>query len=97
MTFPDTLRQSQNAVMQTLLDRNAQYGDSYKMSAAVLRFIFPDGIKPEMYGVAHKMMETFQIFRRIANKPQKRDAFVDWAGWAVLALMEFDEAQEGGQ
>ena len=93
MTFQDSLRQSQNAVMQTLLDRHAEYGDSYKRIEEYLRLIWPDGIPPEMYGTAHRFMEDFQIKRRIAADPAKRDSRIDRVGWALLDLIEFDERE----
>lgn len=66
--------------------KQAAYGDSFGRSGAVLRVLYPDGIKPEQYDDALAVVRIVDKLFRVANQ---RDAFNespgrDIAGYGML-------------
>ena len=64
------------------------YGDSFGRSGAVLREMFPDGIKPSQYGDLLTIARILDKLFRLANHPQafNESPYRDICGYALLGM-----------
>ena len=64
------------------------YGDSFGRSGAVLREMFPDGIKPNQYGDLLTIARILDKLFRLANQPKAFDEspYRDICGYALLGI-----------
>lgn len=64
------------------------YGDSFGRSGAVLREMFPDGIKPNQYGDLLTIARILDKLFRLANNPEAFDEspYRDICGYALLGI-----------
>jgi len=64
------------------------YGDSFGRSGAVLREMFPDGIKPNQYGDLLTIARILDKLFRLANNPEAfgESPYRDICGYALLGI-----------
>ena len=64
------------------------YGDSFGRSGAVLREMFPDGIKPNQYGDLLTIARILDKLFRLANQPNafNESPYRDICGYALLGI-----------
>lgn len=64
------------------------YGDSFGRSGAVLREMFPNGIRPEQYGDLLTIARILDKLFRLANHPEAFDEspYRDICGYALLGI-----------
>jgi hypothetical protein len=69
-------------------EKQEAYGDSFGRSGAVLREMFPDGIKPEQYGDLLTIARILDKLFRLANNPGAFDEspYRDICGYALLGI-----------
>lgn len=73
-----------------LVDRKQrEYGDSRGKSAAILRALYPDGIRPDQYHDVLGVARVIDKLSRIANGNQgEENAWADLAGYGLLGTMD---------
>lgn len=73
-----------------LVDRKQrEYGDSWGKAAAILRALYPDGIKPDQYHDVLGVARVIDKLSRIANGNQgEENAWADLAGYGLLGTMD---------
>lgn len=93
MTDYESLGKEIGAVVQ---QKQLAYGDSFGKSGAVIRQLYPDGIKPEQYDDALCVVRIVDKLFRIATS---KDAFgespyVDLCGYALLGAARQEGPRE---
>jgi hypothetical protein len=73
-------------VSKTVCDKQAAYGDSFGKSGAVMKILYPDGIRPDQYDDALCVVRIIDKLFRIATS---KDAFgespyADICGYSLL-------------
>ena len=69
-------------------EKQASYGDSFGRSGAVLRILYPAGVKPEQYG---DLLAVARVLDKLFRVATDRDAFgedpwQDICGYSLLAV-----------
>lgn len=69
-------------------EKNTSYGDSFKNSGEIFKFLFPDGIPPEKYTIALALVRILDKVFRLATNPNynNENCWQDIAGYAILML-----------
>lgn len=69
-------------------EKNQAYGDSFKHSGEIMKFLFPDGIPPEKYIVALALVRIIDKIFRLATNPtyNNENCWKDMAGYCILML-----------
>jgi hypothetical protein len=69
-------------------EKQRAYGDSFGRSGAVLREMFPDGIKPNQYGDLLTIARILDKLFRLANQPDafNESPYRDICGYALLGI-----------
>jgi len=69
-------------------EKQQQYGDSFGRAGAVLRVLFPDGIKPERYDEVLTLARVLDKLFRIAqdNDPTGESPWKDIMGYSLLSV-----------
>lgn len=67
-------------------EKNAAYGDSFKNSGEIMKFLFPKGIPPEKYQISLALVRILDKIFRIATNPgyNNEDPWKDIAGYCIL-------------
>ena len=75
-------------VLDTVIKKNASYGDSATKSGDILRLLCPDGIKPEQYNdlqlIVRILDKVCRIMSGTIDNQALLDAYADIAGYGVL-------------
>lgn len=81
-------RAAGEAVGQLVADKQAAYGDSFGKSHAVIRTLYPDGIRPDQYHQVLTLVRIIDKMFRIANHPDAfgESPYQDIAGYALLGM-----------
>lgn len=83
---------------ETLIKKNRAYGDSVNKNQAVLRALYPDGVKPEQFQdflFVVRMLDKVARICRGDNSAFNEDAWFDLAGYAVLRMAQnYTEAED---
>lgn len=76
----------------SLVDRKQkEYGDSWGKAAAILRTLYPDGIKPGQYHDVLGVARVIDKLSRIANGNQgEENAWRDIGGYGLLGSVDKD-------
>lgn len=86
------------AVGETVVTKNAAYGDAFAKAGAFLRLAFPEKILPEQYEDMLGIVRVFDKLMRIATdkKALDEDPWKDIAGYGVLgvAAQKLQEARK---
>lgn len=70
-------------------EKQKQYGDSWGKAAAILRTLYPDGIRPEQYHDVLGVARVIDKLSRIANGNQgEENAWQDIGGYGLLGSMD---------
>jgi len=75
----------------TLVEKNRAYGDSVNKNQAILRALYPDGVKPDQFQdflFIVRMMDKVARICRGDNTTFNEDAWFDLAGYAVLRMAQ---------
>lgn len=91
-----TLEQMGLILGRVLKAKNIAYGDSFAKSPRLLEFFFPNGIKPEQYGIAIFILRLGdKIGRMVANNdPGGENPVFDIAGYAMLQQLSSIKSEE---
>ena len=67
-------------------EKNANYGDSFRNSGEIMKFLFPNGIPPEKYKISLALVRILDKIFRIATNPgyNNEDPWRDIAGYCIL-------------
>mgnify|MGYP001578074452 CR=1 FL=1 len=97
MAAPDYIALAQQ-VGELVTEKNAAYGDAFGRSGAVLRILYPDGIRPEQYDDALAVTRIVDKLFRIANGSQgdREDPAKDICGYGLLMWARQKEAEKPG-
>jgi hypothetical protein len=76
--------------------KNHAYGDSFRLTGAILKILYPKGVKPEQYD---DMLAVARVLDKIFRIATDRDAlgenpWVDIAGYAILRARQLKEKPE---
>lgn len=93
---PSTYHQLSAALADTVVTKQAAYGDSFGKSGAVMRILYPEGIPPEKLDDALTIVRVLDKLFRIATD---RDAlgespWNDIQGYALLAVARLKQRRE---
>lgn len=77
---------------QLVADKNASYGDSVMRTAALLKVLYPNGIRPENYGSA---LLTVRVLDKISRDATMVDVenWRDIAGYGLLGWRMAEKVQ----
>lgn len=77
-------------VINTVIDKQKAYGDSFGNMGKILRVLYPDGIKPEQYDDMLAVTRIQDKIFRIANKKSAfgESPYKDICGYALLGLVK---------
>ncbi len=77
--------------------KNKAYGNSFDVSGAFLRLLYPAGIKPEQYDDALAMVRIFDKQKRIATDKDAlgESPYKDIVGYGLLGLRRSQEDKTG--
>ena len=80
-------------------EKNAAYGDSFGKSAAFLKLLYPDGVKPEQYADMLALVRMFDKQMRIATAKDAlgENHYRDLAGYSLLGMALDRKEKTGGQ
>lgn len=69
-------------------EKNQAYGDSFKHSGEIMKFLFPDGIPPDKYIITLALVRILDKIFRLATNPtyNNENCWQDIAGYCVLML-----------
>jgi hypothetical protein len=69
-------------------ERNINYGDSFKNSGEILKFLFPNGIPQDKYTVCLALVRILDKIFRLATNPtyNNENCWKDIAGYCILML-----------
>ena len=69
-------------------EKNTAYGDSFKHSGEILKFLYPNGIPIEKYTTRLALVRILDKIFRLATNPNynNENCWQDIAGYAVLML-----------
>lgn len=67
-------------------EKNFAYGDSFKHSGEILKFLFPNGITPDKYTVCLALVRILDKIFRLATNPSynSENCWHDIAGYCIL-------------
>jgi len=84
---------------KVLKGKNIAYGDYFAKSPKLLEFLFPNGIKPDQYGIAIFILRIGdKIGRMVANNdPGGESPAFDIAGYAMLQQLTSVKSDEDFQ
>lgn len=69
--------------------KQKEYGDSWGKAAAILRALYPDGIKPDQYHDVLGVARVIDKLSRISNGNQgEENAWADLAGYGLLGSLD---------
>ena len=92
--FEHSLDMVNERVFNTVMSKNKTYGNSYSKSATLLAILYPS-IGIHQYVDAHVIIRMLDKLSRIASGDieveQKLDAWIDLAGYAMLAATDLIE------
>lgn len=76
-------------VINTVIDKQEAYGDSFGQMGKVLRVLYPQGIKPEQYDDMLAVTRIQDKLFRIANKKEAfgESPYKDICGYGLLGLV----------
>jgi hypothetical protein len=74
-----------------LVEKQAEYGDSFGRSGDVLRILYPDGIRPDQYDDALAVTRIIdKLFRIASGNGGEENAYQDLAGYGLLGWARTD-------
>lgn len=81
-----------HSVGQLVSQKQAAYGDSFGKSQAILKTLWPDGIRPDQYHQVLTLVRIIDKMFRIANQPDAfgESPYQDIAGYALLGMHSKD-------
>lgn len=76
------------AIGETVVTKNAAYGDAFAKAGAFLKLVFPEKILPEQYEDMLGIVRVFDKLMRIATEKNalNEDPWKDIAGYGVLGV-----------
>lgn len=85
-------------VADLVYNKNWEYSDAYPKVAELLKILFPDGIKPELYPVLPKIERTLEKLCRYDGKNPGKDTALDLCGiWLNQVIEDMGETKNDNQ
>lgn len=88
MTRPGRFLHVGQEIGQLVEEKNAAYGDSFARSGAILRVLYPNGVKPEQYDDMLGIVRVLDKLFRIANDKRAfgESPWRDITGYGILGV-----------
>lgn len=76
------------SIGELVQNKNKAYGDSFKHSGEIMKFLFPNGIPPEKYIISLALVRILDKIFRLATNPayNNENCWSDIAGYCILML-----------
>jgi hypothetical protein len=88
MVSPEIIQEIAKQVSEIVISKNALYGSSFEFSGAIIKVLYPDGVKPYQYtdflAVVRIIDKLFRIANRKPNNGETESPWLDVTGYGLL-------------
>lgn len=94
-TYPSRWHFIAERVASLVQEKNAAYGNSFEDSTAIMKLLYPSGVRPDQVQDFLAIIRCMDKFKRIATK---KDAFGEnpWQDINGYSLLALEQAERNG-